>query len=103
MNDGRPDDALLVDERVLFSTDELSRTCRCDVELIVALVDEGVLEPSGAAPADWRFGGATLPRARTAVRLVRDLELNPPGVALALDLLDEIARLRSALRRGVYR
>jgi len=28
------------------------------------------------------------------------LELNVPGVALALDLLDEIAELRARLQRG---
>lgn len=98
---GAPLQALLVDEQVRFSVDELSRTCRCEVELIVTLVDEGVLEPEGGSPDDWRFGGGALQRARTAVRLARDLELNPPGVALALDLLDEIVQLRAALaRRG---
>ena len=39
-------------------------------------------------------------RARVAVRLTRDLELNTPGVALALDLLDEIHELRSQLARS---
>ena len=47
-----------------------------------------------------RFRGASLPRARVAVRLTRDLEVNTAGVALALDLLDEIAELRSQLARA---
>jgi chaperone modulatory protein CbpM len=38
-----------------------------------------------------------LRRARLAVRLERDLEVNLAGVALALDLLEEIDRLRRAL------
>ena len=37
--------------------------------------------------------------ARLAWRLTQDLEINPPGVALALDLLDEIAALRAGVRR----
>ena len=36
---------------------------------------------------------------RLAARLTRDLELNAPGVALALDLLDRIAELESRLAR----
>jgi chaperone modulatory protein CbpM len=47
---------------------------------------------------EWHFSGAALRRARVAVRLERDLELNLAGVALALDLLDELAQLRHELR-----
>ena len=49
--------------------------------------------------SEWRFAGASLRRTRVATRLARDFELNPPGVALALDLLDEIEALRAHLRR----
>ena len=62
-------------------------------------VSEGVLEPIGEAPTEWRFAGQSLRRARLALSLTRDLELNPPGVALALDLLDEIAALQARLQR----
>ena len=39
-------------------------------------------------------------RARTALRLQRDLEINLPGVALALELLEELDRLRRELAAG---
>ena len=79
----------------------LGRSLRCDVQLIVTLVQEGVLEPPGGdSPTEWRFEGVALRRACRAVRLVRDLDLNPPGVALALQLLDEIERLEAALGRA---
>ena len=39
-----------------------------------------------------------LRRARLAVRLERDLELNLAGVALAVELLEELAQLRRELR-----
>ena len=42
----------------------------------------------------WRFSGSALRRAATAQRLTRDLGLNAAGVALALDLLEEIETLR---------
>jgi chaperone modulatory protein CbpM len=76
---------------------DLSRSLRCNTELIVTLVQEGVLDPLGDTPADWHFAGAALQRARRAVRLMRDLEINPPGVALALELMDEIRRLEAVL------
>jgi chaperone modulatory protein CbpM len=38
-------------------------------------------------------------RVRRAVRLQRDLELNLPGTALALELIDEIEQLRCRVRR----
>jgi len=78
---------------------ELCAACGCGSALIEQLVAEGVLTPLEPAPAGWRFGAAALARTRTAVRLTQDLELNPPGVALALELLDEIAALRSRLAR----
>ncbi|MDT3678258.1 MAG: chaperone modulator CbpM [Burkholderiaceae bacterium] len=52
-----------------------------------------------AARAQWRFSGSALRRARLATSLSRDLEVNPPGVALALDLIDEIDALRAMLHR----
>lgn len=86
------------EDELRVGLDDLSQRCHCSVELIVALVHEGALEPqAGAAPAEWTFDVPALLRARRAVRLAHDLELNPPGVALALQLLEEIQRLRAAL------
>ncbi len=59
-----------------------------------------MLEPIGQAPAEWRFSGAALRRARLALTLARDLEVNPPGIALALDLMEQIDALNARLRRS---
>ena len=90
---------VLVDDEVEFTLVELGRACRVDSELLVALVDEGVLTPRGDDASSWRFGGIALQRARAAIRLDRDLELGAAGTALVLDLLDEIESLRARLRR----
>jgi chaperone modulatory protein CbpM len=37
---------------------------------------------------------------RAASRLARDLQINPPGIALALDLLDEIEALKTRAKRS---
>lgn len=90
---------LVVEETVRLTLVELCQACSAEEEHVLAWVFEGVLEPVGESPSDWRFGGESLRRARLALRLSRDLEVNPPGVALALDLLDEIAALRARLLR----
>lgn len=92
--------AAVVEESVQLSLAELCQACSAGEEYVLAWVVEGALDPAGASPPDWRFGGDSLRRTRLALRLTVDLELNPPGVALALDLLDEIAALRARLVRG---
>jgi chaperone modulatory protein CbpM len=83
---------IVLDEQVTFSLRELSVACGIQTELVVEMVDEGVIEPA-VAGAEWQFHGDSLVRAQRALRLVRDLDLNWPGAALALDLLDELERL----------
>jgi chaperone modulatory protein CbpM len=90
----------IVEDEVHMSIVELSQASRTPEDLIMSWVSEGVLSPAGSSPEDWRFGGDSLRRAKTAAHLMHDLELNTPGVALALDLLEEITQLRNQLRRA---
>lgn len=91
-------DGEVVENEVHMTIVELSHASRTPQELIMNWVSEGVLSPAGSSPEDWRFSGDSLRRAKTAAHLTHDLELNVPGVALALDLLDEIAQLRAQLK-----
>ena len=94
---------ILLDEQAELSLGDLSRACSCSAEWIIELVEEGVLEPQGLNPVGyqtlWQFSGSSLQRVRTAMRLQRDLDINLAGIALALDLLDEIELLESRLQR----
>jgi chaperone modulatory protein CbpM len=90
----------VVEEEVELTLVELCQACNADEKFVMEWIAEGLLEPLGDSPQDWRFGGDSLRRARVAVRLSRDLEIDPAGVALALDLLDEIAELRARLQRA---
>ena len=85
-------------EEVHLTLVELCQACCADETHIHAWVLEGVLEPLGNSPQDWRFSGDSLRRAQLALRLSRDLDINPPGVALALDLLDRITALETRLQ-----
>ena len=80
-----------------YTVEQLGQLCAADAAIILALAEEGILPASPGTAREWRFSGEALRRARVALRLQRDLELNLAGVALALDLLDEIAALRRRL------
>ena len=96
-------DSIVVEETIRFTLADLCRACRADRVQVIALVDEGVLEPAGSGPDDWRFSGPSLRRTRAALRLARDLELGLAGAALVLDLLDQIEVLNARLRRAGVR
>ena len=72
-----------------LSLPELCRFCRADEAWIVELVEHGVLTPVGRDRSNWHFVGTSIVRAKKAQRLNRDLGINAPGVALALELLEE--------------
>ena len=87
----------IVECEVSYTVEELGELCAADAAFIRGLAEEGVLPIAPGAARERRFSGEALRRARIALRLQRDLELNLAGVALALDLLDEIATLRRRL------
>ena len=87
----------IVEHDVHMTIVELAEATSTPEDMIMAWVSEGVLSPAGGSPQDWRFSGDSLKRAKTAARLMHDLELNLPGVALAINLLEELDRLRSQL------
>jgi chaperone modulatory protein CbpM len=90
---------ILLDEQAQLSLEEFCYACSSSTEWVIELVDEGVLEPIGHVQAHWQFSGPNLLKARAAVRLQHDLEINLAGVALALDLMEEIDTLRERLCR----
>jgi chaperone modulatory protein CbpM len=89
----------IIETRREMSLSDLCRVCTVTSERVVQLVDEGVVEPDGRKPAEWRFSGRSVRRVVVAERLSRDLRLNAAGAALVLDLLDEVKQLRQRLVR----
>ena len=90
---------MLIDEESRLSLHELCNACVVEADFIIDLVSEGVLEPAGFEQSHWVFTGVSLKRVRTARRLRHDLGLNLAGIALALDLLDEIQQLHSRINQ----
>ena len=99
-----PDESFLTgeifDERSAFSVNDLTRMFAVEERRIVEWVEEGVISVLETNTAQWRFSGAQLRRARIALRLERDLGLNAAGVALVLELLEELQQFRRERRSG---
>ncbi len=87
----------ILDERDDLTLDELCQVCALETTHIVELVDEGILQPSGRERVSWRFSAVSVVTVKRSMRLRRDLGVNLPGVALALELMDEIERLQRRL------
>ena len=85
------------DEGILeLSLSEFCKACGINADDVLRYIDYCVIEPPVKA-GEWRFNSVCIRRVQQAGRLQRDLELNPAGVALALDLLEELELLRSRL------
>ena len=87
------------DEGVL-TTEELARACRAEVSWIAELIEVGILEPEGEEQTGWRFCATDLTFARRAARLQQAFAVSTEAVAVMLDLLAEIERLRDRLKRA---
>jgi chaperone modulatory protein CbpM len=103
MTDRRQPPAALLAELVsgerIYTLHEACLVCGVGTTLLVELVEHGITQPQQSSARDWTFSDRALLRAQKALRLRRDLGLELTGLALALDLLDEIERLRRELAR----
>ncbi len=91
---------------VTFGVDEFCRSANLSREVLVEIVELGILEPSEQTVERWSFDLDALLLAKRALRLKQDFELDWPGIALALRLLDEIDQLKrenQQLRRRLER
>jgi chaperone modulatory protein CbpM len=93
-----PISAVLLDESVELTLTEVCAACRVSEDLVVEIVAEGIVEPLGANRAHWRFSGVAVARIQRVIRLQHDFDVNLPGAALALELLEEVERLRRTRR-----
>jgi chaperone modulatory protein CbpM len=92
----------VIEEETLITLEELCHSCTVRAEEVVTLVREGVLDPADESldwqhARRWHFHISSVRRVRTVVRLQRDLGVNLPGAALALELLERIEKLQRQL------
>ena len=80
---------------VELSLDEVCEIAELPTEVLITIVEEGVIEPSGDSPNEWCFDCYMLSIAKRASRLHRDFDIDWIGIPLYLDMIDELEKLRS--------
>ncbi len=79
------------------SIDDLCAICHITPDFVIELVAYGTIEPQGSSSENWRFDLHQLHVIRTAVRLHHDLEVNHAGIAVAIELLEQMEDLQAEL------
>jgi len=90
----------------MICTEELCRRISVTTVELRDIVAHGIIQPEDSAALEWQFAEQATRRAARAARLHRDLDIDWPGVALALELLGEVQSLRREnilLRRRLAR
>ena len=89
----------IVEDSAMCTLDHLCLSCNVNPDWVAGLVEHGVIEPVGQTRSGWQFTTLSIVRVAKAKRLEHDLGLNLPGVALALDLLDQLDEMRAIERQ----
>lgn len=84
-----------------FTLHEVCERGECHAEFVIKLVSYGIIAPVEPAreARQWLFDVGALARLHKARRLQRDLKMNLPGLAMSLELLDEVQDMRREVER----
>ncbi|MBN1654630.1 MAG: chaperone modulator CbpM [Deltaproteobacteria bacterium] len=75
------------------SAQELCRAYGIEYSFLISMIEYGIIE----AEPHRDFDTSVLTRIGRAVRLHRDLQVNPAGIAVILDLLEELESVNTRL------
>lgn len=81
-------------ENRFFSFSELCDVTELSSHIVIEVVEHGIVEPEGADPESWTFDTQMITLTKKACRLHNDLGIDWSGIALAIQLLDEVEQLR---------
>lgn len=77
-----------------FSFEDLCDVTELTSHVVIEVVEHGIVEPRGNDPTSWVFDVEMITVTKKAVRLHQDLGIDWTGIALAINLLDEVESLR---------
>lgn len=87
----------MLNDNVFYTTNAVCSSYQLKPDTISEMVDWGIAEPSGNKPEKWIFTHHDYVRIGRACRFNNDLEINIPGAALALQLIEDIVNLRTTV------
>ena len=79
---------------VSLTLDDVCQQLQVSQRVCIDLVEYGIVSPSGGQPSEWSFDLQMLCAIQRAMRLHSDLDLDWPGVAMVVQLLDEREQLQ---------
>lgn len=82
-------------DNIFYTTNAICYSYKLNQATINEMVSWGIADPSGNKPEKWLFTHNDFERIGRALRFRSELEINIPGAALALQLLDDIQNLRN--------
>jgi chaperone modulatory protein CbpM len=88
---------LLIEETTTFSFIEVCHKYNIPKQLLIEMVEQGLFPNQPTDPDQIALDQKALRRIESAFRLHTDLGVNLPGVALVLELLEEIQKMRNEL------
>ena len=90
-------ESIVIDSDSPLTLEQLGNALHAQHDFIYQLIEYEHISPVGKGPDDWGFDSTCLSRAKRAHSFYYELEINMPGVALALDLLDQIEVLKKQI------
>ncbi|BCA94517.1 molecular chaperone [Legionella antarctica] len=88
---------VLIEETTTISFNEVCRKYNIPKELLIEMIEQGLFNNQATQIEQVALDQKALRRLESAFRLHRDLGINLPGVALALELLEEMEEMRNEL------
>lgn len=88
---------VLIEETTTISFIEVCHKYRIPKELLIEMIEQGLFPNQSVSNEQINLEQKDLHRIESAFRLHKDLGINLPGVALALDLMEEMEQLRNEL------
>lgn len=83
-----------------YSIVQVCMVSAVEKSFVIDLVQYGVVDPEGdnTTPDKWLFTRTQVSLCKRAANLHYDLQVNIPGIGLALQLLDELELLRAKVK-----
>lgn len=88
---------VLIEESTTYTLVEVCHRYNISEELLQEMIEQGLFPNQKTLAAKRSLEENDLRRIESAIRLHRALDINLPGVVLAIELLDEIDELRDEL------
>jgi len=88
---------VLIEDTTTISFTEVCHKYNIPKELLIEMMEEGLFPNQPTEPEQIALDQKALRRIESAFRLHRDLGINLPGVALAIELLEELEKMHKEL------